>query len=209
MITALVLLPIIGSLVLIFIDTTQPKMLALAKQIALSSSLLVFALSIFIWVGFDSSYDGYQFVESYSTKDVTQFHFYLGVDGLNLFFVLLTTFITPIALLSNYTTITNRVKTFLICFLLLESLQLLAFVSLDLFMFYVFFESILPILFIVIIVYGTGEERVRSAYLLFLYTLLGSLFMLLAIITIYNYASTTDIMTLSLREITLENQKIL
>jgi NADH-ubiquinone oxidoreductase chain 4 len=123
--------------------------------------------------------------------------------------VLLTTFITPIALLSNYSTFTNKdnIMMYVICFLLLETLQLLTFLSLDLFMFYVFFESVLPILFIIIIVYGSGINRIRSAYLLFLYTLFGSLFMLLAILTIYNYASTTDFLSLSLKEINFDNQK--
>jgi NADH-ubiquinone oxidoreductase chain 4 len=96
---------------------------------------------------------------------------------------------------------------YVICFLLLETLQLLTFLSLDLFMFYLFFESVLPILFIIIIVYGSGINRIRSAYLLFLYTLFGSLFMLLAILTIYNYASTTDFLSLSLKEINFDNQK--
>jgi Proton-conducting membrane transporter len=134
-------------------------------------------------------------------------HFNIGVDGISLYFVLLTAFVTPVALLSNYNNIKINLKYFLISFLLLETLQIAVFVVLDLFLFYVFFESVLPILFTVIILYGSGEEKVRSALLLFLYTLLGSLFMLLAILQIFNYVGSTDFQLLELSEINLENQK--
>ena len=123
--------------------------------------------------------------------------------------MLLTTFLTPIALLSNYNNLNKNVKYFIISFLLLETLQIAVFVVLDLLLFYVFFESVLPILFIIVILYGSGENKVRSALLLFLYTLLGSLFMLLAILEINNYVGSTDFQMISLNEITLESQKLL
>ena len=179
-------------------------------------------------------------------------HFSFGVDGISIFFVLLTTFITPIAIFSSYelyvsyksnsssdkvgainkveldnlknknlglstdnTTITLipeqrdsiKIKIFLISLLLLESLQICAFVSLDLLLFYVFFESVLPVLFILIVVFGHGENRYRSAFLLFLYTLAGSLPMLLSILTIYSYLDSTDYQLISFNEISLESQK--
>ena len=150
----------------------------------------------------------FQFV--YEFDHLSFLHFNLGIDGISLYFILLTTFITPIALLSNHTTITNSLKYFLISFLLLESLQLLAFLALDLLLFYVFFESILPILFTVIVLYGSGEKRIRSAYLLFLYTLAGSLPMLLSILTIYSFTGTTDYQLISISPtISLEYQKII
>ena len=121
----------------------------------------------------------------------------------------MTTFITPIALLSNYKNIYRNVKYFLISFLILETLQIALFVVLDLFLFYVFFESVLPVLFIIIIVYGSGVNRIRSALLFFLYTLAGSLFMLLAVLQIYSYVGSTDFQLISLNEISLESQKIL
>jgi len=133
----------------------------------------------------------------------------LGIDGISLYFILLTTFVTPIAILSNYNNINNNLKFFLISFLILETLQIGVFVVLDLFLFYIFFESVLPILFIVILIYGSGENRIRSALLLFLYTLAGSLFMLLSILHIYNYVGSTDFQLISLAEINLESQKIL
>ena len=127
----------------------------------------------------------------------------------SLYYVLLTTFITPIALLSNYKNVYKNLKYFLISFLVLETLQIALFVVLDLFLFYIFFESVLPILFIIIIVYGSGVNRIRSALLFFLYTLAGSLFMLLAVLQIYSYVGSTDFQFISLNEISLDSQKIL
>jgi NADH-ubiquinone oxidoreductase chain 4 len=112
-------------------------------------------------------------------------------------------------LLSNYRNIKDNLKYFLISFLLLETVQILAFIVLDLLLFYIYFESVLPILFLVIILFGHGENRFRSAYLLFLYTLAGSLPMLLAILVIFNYLGSTDFSLLSLYEINLDSQKLL
>ena len=158
-------------------------------------------------VNFDSSISIYQFV--YSFKELSYCHLNIGVDGLSIYFVLLTTFITPIAILSNYNSIKHNLKYFLISFLLLETLQIALFVVLDLLLFYVFFESVLPVLFIVIILYGSGENKIRSALLFFLYTLAGSLFMLLAILEINNYVGSTDFQLISLSEINLQSQKLL
>jgi NADH-ubiquinone oxidoreductase chain 4 len=177
------------------------------KSIALISSLLNLLISIFIWLEFDSSTSQYQFV--YEFNQLSFCHFNLGIDGVSLYFVLLTTFITPIALFSNYANITNNLKYFLIAFLMLETLQILAFVSLDLLLFYIFFESVLPIIFIVILLFGHGIDRFRSAYLLFLYTLAGSLPMLLSILLIYSNLGSTDFQLISLYEISLDSQKII
>lgn len=103
----------------------------------------------------------------------------------------------------------KNIKYFLISFLLLETLQIAVFVVLDLFMFYIFFESILPVLFLIILIYGTGEDRIRSSFLFFLYTLAGSLFMLLAILQIYNFVGSTDFIVLNLSQISLDSQIIL
>lgn len=202
MITLLLIVPIIGSLLLIPI-----KKDSVMKRIALFTSLINLFISIFLWVQFDQNTTTFQFVSEFN--ELTFCHLNFGVDGISLFFVLLTTFITPVALLSNYTTITTNLKYFLISFLILETLQIATFVALDLLLFYVFFESILPILFIIIILYGSGEDRIRSALLLFLYTLGGSLFMLLAILQISSYLGSTDYVLISLSEINLESQKIL
>ena len=207
MLSLLLITPIIGSIFLLFVTDNEK-----AKKIALATSLINLIFSIYLWVQFDSSTSQYQFV--YSFKELSYCHLNIGVDGISIYFVLLTTFITPVALLSNYNNIsvnnsTVGLKYFLISFLLLETLQIALFVVLDLFLFYVFFESVLPVLFIVIILYGSGEAKIRSALLLFLYTLAGSLFMLLAILEISNYVGSTDFQLLSLSEISLDSQKYL
>jgi NADH-ubiquinone oxidoreductase chain 4 len=214
MIGLILIIPIIGSLLLLPIqineeDSAQQKTLKQIKmkKIAIITSLLNLVISLYIFVLFDSSTSEYQFV--YEFNNLSFCHLNVGLDGVSLYFVLLTTFITPIALLSNYTNITQNLKFFLISFLVLETLQIGVFVVLDLLLFYIFFESVLPILFIIIIVYGSGENRIRSALLFFLYTLAGSLFMLLAINEIYSNVGSTDFQLISLSEISLENQKIL
>ena len=186
-------------------NTTENK--TKMKNIAITTSLINLFLSILLWLNFDSSSTQYQFV--YEFNQLSFFDFNLGVDGISLYFVLLTTFITPIALMSNYTNIDKNLKHFLIAFLVLETLQILTFVALDLLLFYIFFESVLPILFIIIIVYGSGANKVRSALLLFLYTLLGSLPMLLSILSIQSIVGSTDFLYLSLLDINLDSQKIL
>jgi len=209
MITALLLVPIIGSLFLVPMNESTTENKTKMKNIAITTSLINLFLSIILWLNFDSSSTQYQFV--YEFHQLNFFDFNLGVDGISLYFVLLTTFITPIALISNYTNIDNNAPTkyFLISFLLLETLQILTFVALDLLLFYIFFESVLPILFVIIIVYGSGTNKVRSALLLFLYTLLGSLPMLLSILSIQSIVGSTDFLYLSLLDISLDSQKIL
>ena len=202
MLSLLLIIPILGSIILLLVTDNEK-----AKKIALGTSLINFILSIYLWVNFDSSTSSYQFV--YSFKELSYCHLNIGVDGLSIYFVLLTTFITPIAILSNYNSIKHNLKYFLISFLLLETLQIALFVVLDLLLFYVFFESVLPVLFIVIILYVSGENKIRSALLFFLYTLAGSLFMLLAILEINNYVGSTDFQLISLSEINLQSQKLL
>ena len=207
MLKLILLIPILGSLILLPIPEDSSLNKVRIGNIGLITSIITFILSIWLWIQFDSSTSQFQFV--YEFKELSFCHFNIGVDGISLYFVLLTTFLTPIALLSNYNNLNKNVKYFIISFLLLETLQIAVFVVLDLLLFYVFFESVLPILFIIVILYGSGENKVRSALLLFLYTLLGSLFMLLAILEINNYVGSTDFQMISLNEITLESQKLL
>src|SRR6201987_161919 len=205
----LLLVPILGSLILIPLKEKENslKNKILMKNIALITSLLTFLISIVIWLEFNSSSTEYQFVYEFNQLKFCQFN--IGIDGISIYFVLLTTFVTPIAILSNYNNINNNLKYFLISFLLLETLQIFAFISLYLLLFYIFFESVLPILFIIIVIFGHGENRFRSAFLLFLYTLAGSLPMLLCILYIYSNIGSTDFQLISLYEISFETQKIL
>nr|WRO39382.1 NADH dehydrogenase subunit 4 [Floccularia luteovirens] len=207
MITLLLLIPIIGSLMILPMSENNLHSKIQMKKIALTTSLINLFLSLLIWFQFDSNTTQFQFVSEFNQLNFCHLNF--GIDGISLYFVLLTTFVTPIALLSNYTNITKDLKFFLISFLLLETLQIAAFVSLDLLLFYIFFESVLPILFIVIVIFGHGKDRFRSAFLFFLYTLAGSLPMLLAILVIYNYIGSTDFQLISLYEISLDSQKFL
>jgi NADH-ubiquinone oxidoreductase chain 4 len=207
MLISLLIIPILGSLILIPMNENSINNQIIMKNIALITSIINFIISIFIWLEFDSSTTLFQFVYEFNQLSYCQFN--IGIDGISLYFVLLTTFVTPIALLSNYTNITKNIKYFLVCILILESLQIFAFVSLDLLLFYIFFESVLPVIFILIVIFGHGKERFRSAFLLFLYTLAGSLPMLLCILYIYSNLGSLDFQLISLTEISLETQKIL
>jgi NADH-ubiquinone oxidoreductase chain 4 len=207
MLTLLLITPLIGSLFILSIQENTINSHSKMRTIAIISSLITFLISIFLWLNFDSNTTQFQFVSEFDY--LTFGHLNFGVDGISLYFVLLTTFITPIAIISNAYNINSNLKFFLIAFLILETLQLALFLVLDLLLFYIFFESVLPILFIIIIVYGSGEFRFRSANLFFLYTLFGSLFMLLAILQIYNLVGTTDFQLISLVDINAEAQKIL
>jgi NADH-ubiquinone oxidoreductase chain 4 len=207
MITLILITPIIGCLLMLLIDDNSENSNSKMKNIAVITSLLNFLFSIYIWFQLNSNTIQYQFVFEFNQLNYYQFN--VGIDGISIYFVLLTTFITPIAIFSNYTNITTNLKYFLISLLLLETLQILAFIVLDLLLFYIYFESVLPILFILIILFGHDKDRFRSAYLFFLYTLAGSLPMLLAILVIYSNLGSTDFSLLSLYEISLENQKIL
>jgi len=207
MITLLLLIPLLGSLLLIPLSDKTIKGQTQMKKIALTTSLINFFISLNLWYQFDSNTTQFQFVSEFNQLNFCHLNF--GIDGISIYFVLLTTFVTPIALLSNYYNINKNLKYFLISFLLLETLQICAFVSLDLLLFYIFFESVLPILFIIIVIFGHGTDRFRSAFLLFLYTLAGSLPMLLSILIILSYIGSTDFQLISLSEISLDSQKIL
>lgn len=140
MITLLLLIPILGSLLLLPLSDSTIKGKTQMKKIAITTSLINFFISLFMWYQFDSNTTQYQFVSEFNQLNFCHLNF--GIDGVSIYFVLLTTFITPIALLSNYTNINKNLKSFLIAFLLLETLQICAFVSLDLLLFYIFFESV-------------------------------------------------------------------
>ena len=163
------------------------------KHIALTTSSLNFLLSLVIFLLFDFSTNQFQFVQEY--HEISHFDLYLGVDGLSIYFVILTTMIIPISLVSNWKSINVDLHSFVIVLLLLEILLLVVFLVLDILLFYIFFESILPPLFILIGLFGS-ENRVKASFYLFLYTLLGSLFLLLSIIAMSSIISTTDFDTL-------------
>ena len=165
------------------------------KSIALITSIINLIVSLVMFILFDFSSKQFQFIEEH--YQLSYFDIYLGVDGLSIYFILLTTIIMPIAILSNWNSIQSKnVLSFVVIMLLLESLLLAVFLVLDILLFYIFFESILPPLFLLIGLFGSSN-KVRASFYLFLYTLLGSLFMLLSIIVMSSIMGTTDFDDLS------------
>ena len=159
------------------------------KKVGITTTVLNLLISLLIFFLFDYSSNQFQFVKEY--YEMSHFDFYLGLDGLSIYFVLLTTIISPIALLSNWTSINENVRSYVVIILLLETLLLAVFLVLDILLFYIFFESILPPLFLLIGLFGSSN-KVRASFYLFLYTLLGSLFLLLSILSISSIMGTTD-----------------
>lgn len=207
MLTLLLIIPLLGALLLAPMQGNTQQSESQMKRVALGTTLINFILSIVLWAEFDSSTSEYQFTQEFN--QVNFCHLHIGVDGISLYFVLLTTFITPICILSNWDNIKEQLKYFLMCFLVLETLLIAVFVVLDILLFYVFFESVLIPLFLIVGIWGGSATRVRAAFLLFLYTLFGSLFMLLAFLVIYYNVGSTDFQVVSLSEINLESQKLL
>lgn len=206
MLSLLLILPLIGSLILIFI----PKMKELRlKKTALSISLINFILSIVIWINFDNSSSHFQFVQKLNWIPLLNLNFNLGIDGISLFFVILTTFLIPICILTSWESINKYVKEFLIAFLITESLLIGVFIVLDLLLFYIFFESILIPMFLIIGIWGARERKIHAAYQFFLYTLLGSVLMLLGILIIYLQTATTDLQILLITSFDFNKQIIL
>jgi NADH-quinone oxidoreductase subunit M len=188
-------LPLIGALAILLIRGDEQIVARNARATALWTSLATFIVSIFLWVGFDSSTADFQFVEKVSWIPSFGINYHMGVDGISVFFVLLSTFLTPICILASWESIQHRVKEYMIAFLVLETLMVGMFCALDFILFYIFFEAVLIPMFLIIGVWG-GQRRVYAAFKFFLYTLTGSVLMLIAILAIYFEAETTDVPTL-------------
>jgi NADH-quinone oxidoreductase subunit M len=165
-----------------------------AKNIALSTSIIVFLLSIVLWVDFDPSTAAFQFVEKVRWVKIGGFeiNYHMGIDGISLFFILLSTLLTVICVLSSWQSVHAQIREYMIAFLVLETLMVGMFCALDFIVFYVFFEGVLIPMFLIIGIWG-HDNRVYAAFKFFLYTLLGSVLMLLAVLTIYFQMGNTDI----------------
>ncbi len=191
--SSLILLPIVGALFLFFTKDKDGNNLT-AKYVALFTTLVNFLISIYLWIYFDQTSSTFQFVEERIwIKDFINYK--VGVDGISILFILLTTFITPLCIVSVNNTVKNRLRDFLIAILIMESFMIGVFCALDLVVFYLFFEAGLIPMFLIIGIWG-GPKRVYSAFKFFLYTLLGSVLMLVAIISIYWISGTTDVIKL-------------
>ena len=189
LLTYILLLPLMGAGVLLLIPASNK---ALLRAVALNFSCLTFVLSIFLWVFFNKSVGSFQFVNKFLWIPILNINFTMGVDGISLFFILLTTLLIPLCLLASWDSIQIDVKNFLIAFLVMEFFLIGVFCILDLLLFYIFFESVLIPMFLIVGVWGSRERKIRAAYYFFLYTLLGSVLMLLSILYIYYQVGTTD-----------------
>ncbi|PBC24672.1 MULTISPECIES: NADH-quinone oxidoreductase subunit M [unclassified Mesorhizobium] len=187
-------LPLVGALLILFIRDDSENARRNIRAIALLTTTFTFIVSLFIWTGFDNSQAGFQFVEKLAWLD-SGISYHMGVDGISMLFVILTTFLMPLCILASWEAIDKRVKAYMIAFLLLETLMIGVFCALDIVLFYVFFEAGLIPMFIIIGVWG-GKRRVYASFKFFLYTLAGSVLMLLAIMAMFFQSGTTDIPTL-------------
>jgi NADH-quinone oxidoreductase subunit M len=175
-------IPLLGALVILFINR---ECLETLRWVTIVTMLIDFVLSLFIYFGFDSSLASMQFVENYPWVKEWGISYKLGVDGISLFLVLLTTFLGPILVLASWKDITSRVKEFMICLLFLQVGMIGVFVSLDLFLFYVFWEIMLIPMYLLIGVWGNPARRLYAAIKFVLYTIVGSLLMLVGILVLY------------------------
>ena len=187
-------LPLLGVVLMLFISDDNEAGRRNIRWITLFTTIATFLVSLLIWTGFDSTTANFQFVENKPWLD-GGIRYHLGVDGISMLFVILTTFLMPFCILASWEAIDTRIKAYFIAFLILETLMIGVFTALDIVLFYVYFEAGLIPMFIIIGVWG-GKRRVYASFKFFLYTLLGSVLMLLAIMAMYWKSGTTDITAL-------------
>lgn len=187
-------LPLVGALLILLITDDSEASRRNIRNVALLTTVFVFILSLVVWAGFDNSNPGFQMVEELDWMG-SGISYHMGVDGISVLFVVLSAFLMPFCILASWVSVEKRVKEYMIAFLILETLMIGVFCALDLFLFYVFFEASLIPMFIIIGVWG-GKRRVYASLKFFLYTLLGSVLMLIAIMAMYWQAGTMNIVEL-------------
>lgn len=187
------LIPLFGIIIIFFIPKNESSIL---RRTGLFISCLIFLISLIIWVFFCSNTSLFQFSFVFFWIPYLNLNYTVGLDGISLFFLILTTFLIVICILCSWNSVNFFVKEFIICFLFLEFCLIQVFCVLDLFLFYIFFESVLIPMFLIVGIWGSRERKIRAAYQFFLYTLLGSFFMLMGLSYIYTVAGTTDIQIL-------------
>jgi NADH-quinone oxidoreductase subunit M len=191
-------LPLVGAFLIFMIRDDGVSAQRNIRNVALLTTVFTFVLSLLIWIGFDNGQSGFQMVEKTDWLD-SGISYHIGVDGISMLFVILTTFLMPLCIAASWVSVEKRVKEYMIAFLILETMVIGVFCALDIVLFYVFFEASLIPMFIIIGVWG-GKRRVYASFKFFLYTLLGSVLMLLAIMAMFWQAGTTDIPTLMTHE---------
>ncbi len=188
-------LPLAGGLFIMTVRGDEAVVASNARWAALWTSLIVFAISLVLWVKFDTSDAGFQFKESVAWLPEFGVGYRMGVDGISVLFVLLSTALTPICILASWDSVTTRVREYMLAFLVLETMMVGMFSAQDFIVFYMFFEGVLIPMFLIIGVWG-GPRRVYASFKFFLYTLAGSILMLLALLAIWYHAGTTDLAVL-------------
>lgn len=199
-------LPLIGALLIMTLKGEEKYVNSNARSVALFTSLLTLVLSIYMYMQFDNSSADFQFVEKRAWLTDFNIFYKLGVDGISLFFVMLTAVLTPLCIIASWDSIKKRVRDYMVAFLILETMMIGTFLALDMVLFYIFFEGVLIPMFIIIGVWG-GDNRVYASFKFFLYTLLGSVLMLIALLTLYNQFGTTDIPELMTLDVPSDMQK--
>ena len=199
-------IPLLGSIVIIYWPFRYYNSL---RTIGLSVTCTAFIFSLVLWFFFDGSSGIFQFVTSQIWFLEHAFIFTLGIDGISLFFVILTTMLTPVCLLISWHDAVHSLKTYLVLFLVMESMLIGVFCVLDLLLFYIFFESVLIPMFLIIGIWGSRERKIRASFLFFLYTLVGSVSMLLSILYIFFQAGTSDYQVLLTFSFSFLEQKLL
>ena len=191
LLSVIIFLPLIGGLIILLIkeDSISANNI---RWSALWTSVGTFVLSCVLWLQFSYSEGSYQFVEKVSWFEDFNFNYHIGVDVISLFMILQSTFLTPICILASWKSITKRVKEYMLAFLFLETVMIGMFSSIDILLFYVFFEAVLIPMYLIIGIWG-GQNRIYASFKFFLYTLLGSVLMLLAIIVIYKITGVMNI----------------
>ncbi len=187
-------LPLVGAAFILLARGSDEIVARNARNAALWTTVITFAVSLLIWINFDNSTSAFQFVEKREWIGAG-INYHMGVDGISMLFVILTTFLMPLCILASWEAIEHRVKEYMIAFLVMETLMIGVFCALDLVLFYLFFEAGLIPMFLIIGIWG-GKRRIYATFKFFLYTLLGSLLLLLALLYMYFKAGTTDIPTL-------------
>jgi len=206
LLVCVLILPLIGVFFLLIIPSSN---LVLLRLVALNVSCFTFVLSLVLWIFFNKSMGTFQFVSKFLWVPTLNLNFVLGIDGISLFFVLLTTLLIPLCLLVSWKSVKVNLKEFLIAFLVMEFFLIGVFCILDLLLFYIFFESVLIPMYLIVGVWGSRERKIRAAYFFFLYTLLGSVLMLLSLLYMYYQAGTTDYEVLTTFSFSECEQKIL
>jgi NADH-quinone oxidoreductase subunit M len=206
LLSVIIFLPLVGSFFILSMKGDIATLNRNARNVALWTSFLTFALSLILWIYFDENQITYQFVEKVSWVKDLGIHYHLGVDGISLFFILLSTFLMPLCILASWESVRLRVREYMMAFLLLETFVIGMFCALDMVLFFVFFEGVLIPMFLIIGIWG-GERRIYACFKFFLYTFTGSVLMLVAILSIYYITGSTDLSVVMDFSFSLQAQK--